>query len=83
MQLVKASIGTNKAEYPTLHQAGIAELRIHCLRRKNIPPELEALVAMPNMEHSCKNFSLGPNGLFWYTYRSVKDVYEQSEFYYG
>ncbi|KAG8987952.1 hypothetical protein FRB90_003047 [Tulasnella sp. 427] len=44
---------------------------------KNIPPELETLIGMPNMEHSCKNFALGPNGLFWYTYRSVKDVYEQ------
>ncbi|KAG8903473.1 hypothetical protein FRB99_003251 [Tulasnella sp. 403] len=43
----------------------------------NLPPALEALVKMPNMDVSAKNFALGPKGMFWYTYQSVNNVIEQ------
>ncbi|KAG9004302.1 hypothetical protein FRB94_006815 [Tulasnella sp. JGI-2019a] len=44
---------------------------------KNLPPDLEALVNMPNMYSAVRNFALGPRGLYWYTYQSVNDVIEQ------
>ncbi|KAG8874454.1 hypothetical protein FRB97_005896 [Tulasnella sp. 331] len=44
---------------------------------KNLPPDLEALVSMPNMASAIRNFALGPRGLYWYTYQSVNDVIEQ------
>lgn len=49
-------------------------------RRANLPPDLENLVKLPNMDVSAKNFALGSNGMFWYTYRSVNAVYEQSTY---
>ncbi|KIM79935.1 hypothetical protein PILCRDRAFT_89826 [Piloderma croceum F 1598] len=35
------------------------------------------LVKMPNMVASVKNFVVGPGGIYWFTYLTVNNVYEQ------
>ncbi|KAG8885765.1 hypothetical protein FRB98_001629 [Tulasnella sp. 332] len=37
---------------------------------KNLPPDLEALVSMPNMASAIRNFALGPRGLYCLTQHS-------------
>jgi len=45
------------------------------LQWTNLPPDLEALVKMPNMV--AKKFALGPRGIYWFIYLTEDGSYEQ------